>query len=405
MKIRVGVIFGGESVEHEVSIISAVQAMYKMDTNQYEVIPIYITKDREWYTGECLKDIEIYKDMALLKRNAKNVVLYYRKGEFVLQSKGLLRRVVNTIDIAFPIVHGTNVEDGVLQGYLQSIGIPFVGSDVYASVVGQDKVFMKEIFECENLPIVNYTWFFDHEYLEDPEKEIKRVLKKLELPVIVKPAKLGSSVGISVAHTEEELKEAIDNAITYDEKILVEELVKNLVEVNISTLGNHENFELSEIEEVMSAEDFLTYQEKYLGNGKKGGTITSSKGSKNARSSHKIPASIDDKLKEEVRRVASMAVRALNSSGVARFDFLIDKKAKKVYINEVNSIPGSLAFYLWEPLNKDYTELLDDMINQGIKDYKRRISKIHSFETNILEGYHGGAKGLKGTKGLKGKLK
>ena len=159
---------------------------------------------------------------------------------------------------------------------------------------------------------------------------------------------------------------------------MVEELVKNLVEVNISTLGNHENFELSEIEEVMSAEDFFTYQEKYL---------------------------IDDKLKEEVRRVASMAVRALNSSGVARFDFLIDKKAKKVYINEVNSIPGSLAFYLWEPLNKDYTELLDDMINQGIKDYKRRISKIHSFETNILEGYHGGAKGLKGTKGLKGKLK
>ena len=185
----------------------------------------------------------------------------------------------------------------------------------------------------------------------------------------------------------------------------LEELVKNLVEVNISTLGNHENFELSEIEEVMSAEDFLTYQEKYLGNGKKGGTITSVKGSKNARSSHKIPASIDDKLKEEVRHVASMAVRALNSSGVARFDFLIDKKAKKVYINEVNSIPGSLAFYLWDPLNKDYTELLDDMINQGIKDYKRRISKIHSFETNILEGYHGGMKGLKGVKGLKGKLK
>jgi len=164
MKIRLGVIFGGESVEHEVSIISAVQAMHKMDNEKYEIIPIYITKDREWYTGEALKDIETYQDLGLLKRYSKNVVLYAKNGKFILQSKGFFKRTIKELDMAFPIVHGTNVEDGVLQGYLQSIGIPFVGGDVYASVVGQDKIYMKQLFTTEKLPISDYVWFYDVEY-------------------------------------------------------------------------------------------------------------------------------------------------------------------------------------------------------------------------------------------------
>ncbi len=393
--IRVGVIFGGESVEHEVSIISAIQAMNKMDTEKYEIIPIYITKDREWYTGESLKDIEIYQDLDLLKRYSKNVVLYYKKGRFILQSKGFFKRTVKEVDLIFPIVHGTNVEDGVLQGYLRSIGIPFVGSDVYSAAVAQDKVFQKQIFSSANLPITDFVWFFDSEYLDDQESIIKKI-EKLKYPVIVKPATLGSSVGINKAKNKEELEKAIEDAITYDNKIVVEEIVDNLMEVNISVLGNYENMSLSEIEQVMTDNDLLTYEDKYIGGSKKG--AGSAKGMASAL--RKIPADISEKLKEEVQDIALKAFRELNSSGVVRIDFLIDKKKKKVYINEINSCPGSLAFYLWEPIGKDYSELLDDMINIAIKDYKKRINKIHSFDTNILQGFTG-TKGVKGLKNIK----
>lgn len=408
MKIKVGVIYGGESVEHEVSIISAMQAMNKMDQEKYEIIPIYITKDREWYTGEMLKDIEVYEDLNLIKKYGKNVVLYYSKGSYVLQNKKFPRSVVTDIDIAFPIVHGTNVEDGVLQGYLQSIGIPFVGGNVYASVVGQDKVFMKDIFEKDNLPMTKYTWFYDCDYKNDSEEVLKNV-KKLKYPVIIKPATTGSSVGIKVAENDEELVEAIDDAIQYDNKVLVEEVVENLKEVNISVLGNYEHQKLSEIEEVISGNKFLTYTDKYIGGGKtklKGGVKTpvktSSKGM--ASTNRKLPAELTDKLRKEVEDVAIKAFKSLGSAGVCRIDFLIDEKTKKVYINEINSIPGSLSFYLWEAKGVKFSELLEDMINIGIKDYKKRISKTHSFETNILKGFtaRGGVKGMKGAKGKLG---
>lgn len=393
MKIKVGVIFGGESAEHEVSIISAIQAINKMNEEKYDIIPIYITKDRQWYTGAMLKDIDSYQDLSLIKKYATNVVLVEKNNRFILQKKkGLFKREVAEIDIAFPIVHGTNVEDGVLQGYLQTIGIPFVGPNTYAGVVGQDKVFMKAIFEKEDLPLSKYVWFYDSEYKTDKDEVLKKI-SKLKYPLIVKPATTGSSIGISYAEDEAKLCEAIDDAINYDTKILVEEVVENLKEVNISVLGNYEHQKLSVIEEVNGHNKFLTYEDKYIGGGKtkaKFGvkSVTSCKGSKGMLSaSRKIPADLSDKLKEEVETVAKKAFKALGSSGCCRIDFLIDSKKNKVYVNEINSIPGSLAFYLWEPLGKDYTELLDDMINIGIKDYKKRSSKTYTFDTNILQGF------------------
>ena len=404
MKIKVGVIFGGESVEHEVSIISALQAMNKMDQEKYDIIPIYITKDREWYTGDMLKDIEVYQDLSLIKKYSKNVVLYYNNGSYVLQKKTFPKNVVTELDIAFPIVHGTNVEDGVLQGYLQSIGIPFVGSDVYASVVGQDKVYMKSVWESAGLPMTKYIWFYDVDYKQDSEAVLKKV-SKLKYPVIVKPATTGSSVGIAVAANSEELVEAIDDALEYDKKIIVEEVVENLKEVNIAVMGNYEHQKVSAIEEVLSANKFLTYDDKYIGGGKgklKGGKmpVKSSKGGM-ASASRKLPADLDKKVKEEVEKVAVEAFKALGSSGNSRIDFLIDDKKNKVYINEINSIPGSLAFYLWDAKDINFTAVLDDMINIGVKDYKKRISKVHSFDTNILQGFaaRGGVKGMKGAKG------
>lgn len=402
MKIKVGVIFGGESVEHEVSIISAVQAMNKLDQEKYEIVPIYITKDREWYTGAMLRDVESYQDLELIKKYATNVVLYYKHGAFVLQSKGLFKKVVADIDIAFPITHGTNVEDGALQGYLQTIGIPYVGPNVYAAAVGQDKVYMRDIFAANHLPIPKYTWFYDTDYRQDMDKIIEQV-EQLKYPVIVKPATTGSSVGIGTASDQDTLKKAIEEAMIYDSKIIVEEMVQNLMEVNISVLGNYEHQQTSVIEEVLAGHAFLTYEDKYLGNGKikgKMGVKTPRKGSKGmASANRKIPADLTEKMEKEVQDIAICAFKALGSSGDARIDMLIDTKAKKVYVNEINSIPGSLAFYLWDPLGKDYTELLDDMINIGIKDFKRRQNKTHSFESNILEGF-----AANGVKGLKGKL-
>ena len=406
MRIRVGVIFGGESVEHEVSIISAIQAMNKIDEEKYEIIPIYITKNREWYTGDMLKDIEVYQDLNLIKRYSTNVVLYYKNGSYVLQKKnGLFKNVVKELDIAFPIVHGTNVEDGVLQGYLQTIGIPFVGSNVYGSVAGQDKTIMKDIWKEENLPMTKYVWFYDTDYRQDKDAVLDKI-KGLKYPLIVKPATTGSSVGISFCDDIEKLKEGIDEAVQYDTKIIVEEVVQNLKEVNIAVMGNYENQKVSAIEEVFSGNNFLTFQDKYIGNGKgklkgfkKGAIKTSSKGM--ASANRKLPADLDPKMQKEIEDIAMRAFKALGSSGNSRIDFLVDEKTNKVYINEINSIPGSLAFYLWDAKDINFTQVLDDMIQIGIKDYKKRISKTHSFESNILQGFAANS----GVKGMKGKLK
>ncbi len=403
MKIKLGVIFGGESVEHEVSIISALQAINKIDQDKYEVVPIYITKDREWYTGAMLTDVEVYQDLDLIKKYATNVVLYCKNGSFVLQSKGLFKKIITDLDVVFPIVHGTNVEDGVLQGYLQTIGIPYVGSNVYASVVGQDKAYMRDIFKANDINCPNYIWFYDSDFKNNQEEVIKKI-EKIGYPVIVKPATTGSSIGIGVAKDKDKLKEAIEEAINYDSKIVVEEMIPNLMEVNIAVLGNYEHQETSVIEEVLSKSSFLTYEEKYIGSskvkGKLGAKMPAVKGSKGmASADRKIPADISDKMTKEVEELAVRVFKALGSSGNARIDMLIDTKAKKVYVNEINSIPGSLAFYLWDPKGKDYTELLDDMINIAIKDYKRRESKTHSFKTNILQGF-----AKNGLKGMKGKV-
>jgi len=392
MKIKVGVIFGGESVEHEVSIISAVQAMANLDQEKYDIVPIYISKEKEWYTGRALLNIENYQDLASIKSYTKNVVLYAKNNHFVLQTKGLFKRVIDEIDLAFPIVHGANIEDGTIQGYLDLVGVPYVGSNIYASVVGQDKIFMKQIFRAANLPITDYVWFFDIEFKENANAILKKI-DTLKLPVLVKPATLGSSIGITKVSKKEELTTAIEEAMQYDTKIIVEEAVANLIEVNCSVLGNYEFQQTSEIEEVRAKDAILSYNDKYIGNGKKGGK---SKGM--VSTNRVIPAKIDDKLRKEVMSTAKAVFRVLNSAGVCRVDLLIDEKTKKVYVNEINTIPGSLSFYLWEPVGKTYSMLLDDLISLAIKSYKNRSKRTYSFDTNILSNFEG-------LKGNKGKLK
>ena len=392
MKIKVGVIFGGETVEHEVSIISALQAIKNIDEDKYEVVPIYIDKNRNWYTGMELLNIDNYKNSNFLFKNIIPVSLCKFKDEFwLLREKGLFRRVEDKIDVAFPIVHGTNAEDGSLAGYLESIGIPYVGSGVLGSAIGQDKVVMKQLMKSEGLPITDYVWFYDFEYTNDENSILKDILK-LGFPVIVKPARLGSSVGISVAHNIDELKTAISEASKYDEKIVVEKIVNNLVEVNASVLGSNEFAMVSELEEVMGVDEFLSYQDKYIG-GKKG---TKSKGM--ASTNRIIPARINRELTNEIKDLSLKIFKLLNLSGVVRIDYLIDKKNSKVYVNEPNIIPGSLSFYLWKESGKDYKTLLDELITLSIKNYKKKKKKVYSFESNILKNFNG-------LKGRKGKLK
>lgn len=383
MKIKIGVIFGGESVEHEVSVISALQAIKSIDKEKYEVVPIYISKEKYWYTGSNLLEIENYKDLNSLTNNAKEVTLCKLNNEFcLLSTHGMMKKIVDKIDVAFPIVHGKNVEDGTLAGYLETIGIPYVGSGVIGSALGQDKIILKQVLRDSNIPVVDACYFSDYEYMDDKDSILK-MIDKLGYPVVVKPACLGSSVGINYVKDKKEIENAIDEAISYDKKVLVEKAVENLIEVNCSVLGNYKEQEVGVIEQVISKNDILTFSDKYEGNGKKKGP---NKGGM-VNTDRIIPAKISEELTKKVEKYAKAAFRALNLSGVCRIDFLINSKTNEVYVNEPNIIPGSLSFYLWEPKGMPYKDLLDEIIQIGIREYKEKSKKVCHFDTNILKDF------------------
>lgn len=393
--LKVGIIFGGESVEHEVSIITAVQAMSYLDSDKYRAIPIYIGKDRNWYTGECLKSMETYKDLQAIPNMTKEVTLTKKDGEFILQKKrGLFKGTYETIDIAFPIVHGKGVEDGSLAGYLETLGIPFVGPNTLSAALGQDKIIQKEVMRSEGVNVVDYIWFYDHEYKENEDNILAKV-KKLGYPVIVKPARLGSSVGIEIAKSEKEIKKVIEEAINYDEKIIVEKVIENLQEVDCAVVGSSKSVECSLVGEFYTDNNFLTFEDKYLvEGGKKSGKMPAKTGGKMMTSGFKIPADISKDIEEKIYDYSKKAFRALNLSGVTRFDFLVNKKTKEVYVNEPNTIPGCLAFFFFTPKGKKYPKLLDEMITTAIKEYKSSLKKTTSFDSNVLSTFDG-AKGAK----------
>ena len=375
MKLNVGVIFGGKSVEHEISIITACEIMGYFDQNKYNVIPIYIDKNNVWYTGEHLKSIINYRDINLVKRYATKVALIKNGRRFVLQKISFIRKEMNILDIVLPLGHGTFMEDGSLQGYLNMLDIPYVGSDVIGSAIGQDKVFMKQILEANQIPISKYIWFYSKDFTNN-KKEVLEKIKPLKYPLYIKPASLGSSIGISRVTTEEELITGIKEAIKYDKKILIEEQIKNVKEVNISVMGNYEKQEVSEIEEINSSDGFYTFKEKYVENCSKLGN----KGKK-------TNPLLSKEMINDLKKYAIDTFNAINASGVARIDFLIDDKNKKIYVNEINTIPGSLSGYLWLAKKKSQPELLDDLIELTIKEKLEKNKIIYAFEPNLLENY------------------
>jgi len=381
MRLNIGVIFGGKSVEHEISIISAIEAMGYADDSKYKIVPIYIDKDNTWYTGEHLKNIINFRDIDLVKRYAKKVALVRVDKSFVLQKLGMFKKNLCVIDIVVPIGHGAYLEDGSLQGYLNMLGVPYAGPSVLGAALGQDKVIQKELLSANNMPLVNYTWFYSYE-LSD-KKLVQERLSKLKFPVFIKPSSLGSSIGIEIAEDEKDFFKKVKNTMKYDKKILVEEKVNDVKEINISVLGNYKKVEVSEIEEINSNEDFYSFKEKYVNNF-----------SKIQEKDNKTKPIISKEMIEDMKEYAINTFKALDGNGVARIDFLINDKTKKIYINEINTIPGSLSSYLWKAKKKNQTELFDDLIAIAIDNKKDDEQIQKAIPGNLLERFDN----LKGTK-------
>lgn len=381
MRLNIGVIFGGKSVEHEISIISAIEAMGYADENKYKIVPIYIDKDNTWYTGEHLKSIINFRDIDLVKRYAKKVALVKMDRSFVLQKLGMFKKNLCVIDIVVPIGHGAYLEDGSLQGYLNMLGVPYAGPSVLGAALGQDKVIQKELLKVNNIPVVNYTWFYSYE-LSD-KKLVQERLSKIKFPVFIKPSSLGSSIGIEIAEDEKDFFKKVKNTIKYDKKILVEEKVNDVKEINISVLGNYKKVEVSEIEEINSNEDFYSFKEKYVNNF-----------SKTQEKDNKTKPIISKEMIEDMKEYAINTFKALDGNGVARIDFLINDKTKKIYVNEINTIPGSLSSYLWKAKKKNQTELFDDLIAIAVDNKKDDEQIQKAIPGNLLERFDN----LKGTK-------
>ncbi|MDP2814452.1 MAG: D-alanine--D-alanine ligase family protein [Erysipelotrichaceae bacterium] len=391
MKVNVGVLFGGESVEHEVSIISAVQAMEALDKTRYEVIPIYISKSHVLYTSPLLRDIKQYKDLNKLIRQLSPVSLVRQENQVIVLplKKYMFSSRPVVLDVVIPVVHGTHAEDGTVQGYLEMLGVPYAGCDVIAAGVGQDKVIMKHVLENSKLPVVPWFWFYGGHVNQSRQAIVSKALE-IGYPLIIKPACLGSSIGIRTAHDEAELFEGIEFASMYDRKILVERKLENIREVNCSVLGVGLDMKASSIEEVLKTDDILSYENKYQGSSKG----VNSKGM--ASTSRQIPADVGQELTERIKHLAIKTFEVLGANGVSRIDFLIDANTMTPYVNEINTIPGSLSFYLWQHDGLDFTALMDILVEQAIDRQRSREKMVFSYQTNLLANFD--KKGSKGSK-------
>jgi len=397
-RIKVGVFFGGRSVEHEVSVISGLQAVYAFDTEKYEPVPIYISKSGEMYAGGNVGEIEAYKDIKKLISESVRVNLIKDGNAFSLvryPSKMFGNNVVDTIDAALPVVHGTNVEDGTLQGYLHALGIPYGGCDIFSSAVCMDKEASKLIMKAKGIPVLDCVTINCKQYSSDENGIIELIESKTKYPVIVKPVNLGSSVGIKKAKDREALIVALEYAFDYSNVVLIENAVENLKEINCSVLGDRYDAVTSVCEEPINNDEILSYADKYLSGGSKdsklgaktGAKLGGSKGSSGmADLKRKLPADISKELEEKVRYFAKQAFQCLGCSGVTRVDFLYNTVTEELYVNELNTIPGSLSFYLWEATGKSFAQLLDELMKLAFKRERKQDELNFSFDTNILQG-------------------
>lgn len=394
MKTNIGVFFGGRSTEHEISVISASQAMHAINRERFDVTPVYITKDGKWYTGDALFEVDNYRDTQSLLARCRQVYMRPETGNFnlYLDKKPFLGKdIVTTLDVIIPVLHGSNGEDGTFEGLLETIGIPFAGCNTLSSANGMDKITMKMILQASGIPVVDYVWFTDKQWFKQREQLTDRIESTIGYPVIVKPANLGSSVGIGRADNREELNARIEEAERYSTRIIVEDLVEHLQEINCSVLGDCDDYTMSVLEEPIKTGDFLTYEDKYMG-----GT----KGAKGMQASQKrIPADLPADETERIKYLAGETFRVLSCHGVSRVDVIVNRETRDIYVNEINTIPGSLSFYLWEATGLSFDKLMERLVALAIKRRRELAMKTQTYDRNIFAlGGGGGTKGLKGVK-------
>ena len=393
MKTNIGVFFGGRSTEHEISVISASQAMHAINRDKYDVTPIYISKQGKWYTGEALLDIANYRDVPALLAKVEEVYMEPCYGDYNLYKKKKSMfgsNVLTHLDVVIPVLHGSNGEDGIFEGVLETIGIPFAGCNTLSSANGMDKITMKMILQACDIPVVDYVWFTDKQWYAQRDELIKKIEDKIGYPVIVKPANLGSSVGIGRATNREELVEKVNGAEIYSTRIIVEDMVEDLQEINCSVLGDCDEYQASVLEEPIKSGEILSYEDKYMG-----GT----KGAKGMQASQKrIPAELPEDETKRIQYLATETFRVLSCHGVSRVDVIVDRKTRDIYVNEINTIPGSLSFYLWEATGISFEQLMDRLVQLALKRKREMGLKTVSYDHNIFSL----GKGLKG--GKMGKL-
>ncbi len=381
MKIKLAIIFGGKSPEHEISVISALQTASAADSNKYEIVPIYISKKGAWYSGAALLNLENYKNTETLLAQCDKVWVTESSDEngiykYPVKSFFGKETFLTNIDVALPVLHGAHGEDGAIQGLFELMNIPYAGCNVLASAIGMDKIAMKIMYRSLGLPLVDFEHFFSSDWINDSEAILSKSAQNLGFPVIVKPADLGSSIGISKANNATELRESIDNAVQFSRKIIIEKAVVNLKEVNCSVLGDYEAAQPSVCEEpVVQSDKILSYNEKYVNK-------SGSKGMASLK--RRIPADIPADMTTQIQAMAVRAFRGTDCSGVARIDFLIDMDDNQVYVNEINTIPGSLSFYLWEKTNVSFTALVDKLVKLAQKKHREKNNLNFSFDQNIF---------------------
>jgi D-alanine-D-alanine ligase len=388
------VVFGGRSVEHDVSIVTAHQVMAVL-AEKHQIVPIYVTREGRWLSSPALNDLDVYKTKRW-EEVGEEAVLSPAAGERTLLVGGSRLRGPRRVrlDVIVPSIHGTYGEDGTLQGLLELADIPYAGSGVVGSAVGMDKVAMKAVFKAAGIPVVPHHLVRVAELDADPEATLDAIEREISYPVFVKPSRLGSSVGIGRAADRPALTEALEVARRYDSSILVEPSMEGCIEINCSVIGGG-SFEpqASVCEQPVAWEEFLTFSDKYLRGGKAAGTKTDEGAAGMAAQERRIPAPISDALTKQIQDNAIRAFKAISASGVARIDSFAKEETGETWVMEINTVPGSFSFYLWEASDLSFSDLMDRVVAIALDNHKAKSGLLFSFDSSMLDTSGGGKSG------------
>lgn len=376
---NIGVFFGGQSPEHDISIITGEFIIFGLKKLGLNVIPVYLSKAGEWHIGASLGSLKFFhaddfKDQ-LKKLNKYYLDLENSRGKLVFKPKSIIGKAI-IVDLAFPAFHGQNGEDGTIQGLFEIINLPYVGCDVASSAIAMDKILTKLLYQGHDIPTSKFVYFNSTDWRKNKPVVLKSIAEALTFPVFVKPARLGSSIGIARVNRPEELEFACEVALHYDRRILVENGVNNLMDVTCACIGN-EDLIISELQESNFSKDFFSYEDKYINGG--GAQIG------NAKKNIIIPANLDQAKSQEIKNLAAKIYRLFGCSGISRIDFLYDKMENKAYANEVNTLPGTLYHHLWQASGIDFKDLLARLIKYAQEKHHEKNSVKTSFASDILK--------------------